>query len=471
MAMTERGASATSHGRWESLEPRARFAGLLLFGVALVASAAASRVLFADGAAFFIAMLREGGTVDIWWERAFLLRFTQLPAALAIKLGVTDLALLSVIYSLGCFLPWVIALWFCDRLAPRWLWVVLLATAVGFLNTSIILVGEHGPTHAFFWPAAFALLFARPLTPFAAVALLASAALLVRSYETMLFLGPPLAALAGWRLWREGGWRRAVLLLAAALFLAGGAIALGAVLAPRSSSNFGDFRAGAVDMLLAPSTQLVWCALWLAAMGLLLWRPRLLDPLPGWLLLAALLAVALLWAAQPFYDAGGPRPELHHRYRAVNLAVPLGLLAALLLARRRPLALARARAGLATLAATALAIQSLWTLAATLQWWGYLGVVRGVLESRDGLVDRQDTPLAQARLGSQALGFTWSWTLPDLSLALADGGVVRTLLFDSQSRYIPWHPADPAALPQLEAYGVDYGPYLQALEAAGDRLP
>jgi hypothetical protein len=101
---------------------------------------------------------------------------------------------LQIAFGLGCFWVWPIAMAICHRLAPKHFWLVVLACGTGCLNTEFVAVGQHIFTHALFWPVCFAIIFVRPLTPFAAAVLLGAAIILLKSYETMIFFGPALGS-------------------------------------------------------------------------------------------------------------------------------------------------------------------------------------------------------------------------------------------------------------------------------------
>jgi len=59
----------------------------------------------------------------------------------------------------------------------------------------------------------------------------------------------------------------------------------------------------------------------------------------------------------------------------------------------------------------------------------------------------------------------WSWTMPIMSIILADGGAVKSIVAAPAST--PWLPFDPANAAELPAVrGIDYAPYFQALSRA-----
>src|SRR5215469_9598291 len=151
-----------------------------------------ARCLYADGSYYFLRVLETGRFTEMIGCRNFAAYLFQLPVVLALALGINSLPCLTILFGIGCFSAWPLAMFSCYQMAPRHFWLVMLACAVGYLNAAFMAVGEHIVAHAFFWPALFAILFARPLTPFAAISLLTCSIVLMRSYESMLFLGPVL---------------------------------------------------------------------------------------------------------------------------------------------------------------------------------------------------------------------------------------------------------------------------------------
>ena len=194
-------------------------AAILVFLLSLIFAVFTARSLYQDGAYYFIRVLTDFGFTEIIPYRSYAGYLFDFPTVIALKLGVTDIALLQIAFGIGCFSIWPLAMAFCYWLSPKDSWIVVLACATGYLNAAFIAIGEHIVAHAFFWPVCFVVLFARPLTPLAAAGLLVSSLILLRCYESLLFLGPLLAGLALWRTFtgKDRNWQRAVFMLAAAL--------------------------------------------------------------------------------------------------------------------------------------------------------------------------------------------------------------------------------------------------------------
>ena len=74
--------------------------------------------------------------------RVFSIYFFQLPLVMALKLGVTNLAVLRVMFGIGCFLPFPLVMVVCWRLSPDHFWVIILTCAAGYLNACFNAVSE-----------------------------------------------------------------------------------------------------------------------------------------------------------------------------------------------------------------------------------------------------------------------------------------------------------------------------------------
>ncbi len=157
--------------------------GVHVFLASILYAVLTARALYDDGSYYFMRVLAAGGFTEMLFTRGHAAFLFQLPVVIALKCGVRDLTQLQFAFGLGCFCAWPVALALCRWLAPKHFWMVALACGAGYLNAAFVAVGEHVVAHAFFWPVVFVLLFVRPLTPGAAVVLLLSSVILVRSYN------------------------------------------------------------------------------------------------------------------------------------------------------------------------------------------------------------------------------------------------------------------------------------------------
>jgi len=204
------------------------------------------RGLFVDGSAFLLNIVLRGWFFDFYPPRLYAMIAAQLPIIAALTLGVTDLHLLGRILSLGLFgLPtlfYTLAL-VRARNEPVLLAVVIAAIGTIFMTTSFFIVGEYNSAYAIAILVAVRLVTAERLTILDGLVLAALSALAMRTYEVFIYLGPLLALMTLWQLWRLS--RRPVVasllhLLSAAFFLKAMLVAIDSVTHPYSQEHLAE---------------------------------------------------------------------------------------------------------------------------------------------------------------------------------------------------------------------------------------
>ncbi len=155
----------------------------------------------------------------------------QIPVILALRMGVDDLHWLARLLTLGLFaiptLSYSLAL-FRVRDDPVLAPPVIAAVAMVFLSVSFFIQAEHNAAYALALLAAVWILMADGLGHADGLVLVGAAAVATRSYEAMVYLGPLLAAMTAWTIWRarrRPGGAIVLYLLAMSLFLVGAGIA------------------------------------------------------------------------------------------------------------------------------------------------------------------------------------------------------------------------------------------------------
>jgi hypothetical protein len=462
----------------ESMAHKLSILACLAFAIYIFFAIFSLRCLYADGSFQFTETLKAGDFALESENRYGAWFVEQLPAVSLIKLGLHNLYFLQLAFGVGCFLPWAISMLFCHLMAPRHFWLVMLASAAGQLNAAFMAVGECNITHACFWPVLFAVLFVRPLTPLAAGMMIISALILVFSYESMFFLGPPLAVLAAQRAWvrNEKNWARIALASSAALLLLGAWVALNSILYPQYPGNLGGFKHGLKVMLFHPAWTVGWTFVWIMLMIVACLTHQRFAGSYLKLKLSLLAAATAVWGFWPIFDLNHLRPDRQYDDRSLQLLVPLALLVVAWVMTRRPKWFESCRHYLVAFSAALLLAQSLWQITATWQWNGFVGIWRGVLASRSGPVSLSGTTLGITALQGQYLKFDWWWANPTLSIMLAPQGRVRSVIVAPDwTIWQPFNPLEPTDLPKLQRYGIDYSDYtiaVQKLKDAGsEKLP
>jgi hypothetical protein len=392
-----------------------RIASWFVVGLVMVAAVhgtATLRGLYADGAYYFWSMLQNQGFFLFDAARVFTQYVTQLPAALGIAAGVDDVGVLALLQSAGVVglptLVWAAAL--ALLVGHRLFWPMVAIFAVVFLNSGFVAIGEYTVLYALV-ALTVALMVRDRFGIGSAVALLAAALLMLRSYEAAFYLAPLLAvvAIVRWRQLRADPVARrasAALPISAGIFASAAVLGGLSILYPRDPAN----RQGAADLFspILTNRELVIsgaiATLYLVARLVLRGRAFTIASL----VLAGLslcLLIPSVWA-QPWMQ--------YHARTLTGLALLALLVLALVELRRQP----RVESGAAVGWLVPLALAVVQLVPFTVHTQGYrdwLSTFQQELDSRSGDVAMEDTELLP---GSAT--YAWPWTNPFLSVVLRD---------------------------------------------------
>jgi hypothetical protein len=204
------------------------------------------RGLFVDGSAFLLNIVLREGFFDFYAPRLYAMLVAQVPIITALTLGVTDLHLLGRLLSLGLFglptLLYTLAL-VRARNEPVLLAVVIAAIGIVFLTTSFFIVGEYNSAYAIAILVAVRLVTAERLTIGDGLVLAIVSALGMRTYEVFIYLGPLLALMTVWQVWRmphRPTVPSVLHLLSAGFFIKGMLVAIDSVVHPYSQEHLSE---------------------------------------------------------------------------------------------------------------------------------------------------------------------------------------------------------------------------------------
>jgi hypothetical protein len=458
------------------LTARVAFAVLAAAAAVGLWAALELRPLFADGFHYLLRLLELEAPFVPSPARSTVDLLRQLPVLAAVALGVEDVAALAVLFALFVQLVPIALLPLCWAVLPRERKVFFIFPLVHFVVGTLAAfepaIVEGPGAAAYFWVVLFAVLFRRPKR-YGWIGLALLAAWTAVLHEGMVFLGPILAAAAGWRAVRAGrGRARLGWWLLAGWFVAVAAVQLGFVLEPRDPAN----RAAFLRQL----TSLSWMAfrhetnwpaiigaLGLGALGLCAVLERLgaraAWPRSGWIAVGgfALVAAAALVYAAVTGRVTGAQAQFHARNHPLLLSAAVALFAFNALLRPGVLKPALLRQT-AIVCAIAAAASLAWHGYGVARWSRYVETVREVLRDDAGLVDWHAVaarlPPERRRLMHD---LTHHWVMASMSIILAPGGRVGAILFSRERSITPFDPRDPAALPRARFWR--YEPYLAAL--------
>jgi hypothetical protein len=420
------------------------------------------RGLFWDGSSFLVNILDGGGFHDFYVARAHVDWLTQAPTLLLAELGVRDTRLLAMAYSATLFgLPTALYHLSLARVRhdPVMLGTLIAIVTAVYLPTSFFIVGEYNVTFAAITAAMAVTLTARALQPGEAAFLGLIGLLTVRSYEAMVYLGPLVAAAIVWRLrTTPDRMTRLLMAIAALAFLAAALVAAATIAEYWSHPHFLKVRSTAFDFW--QNLQFALPLVGLAICGAIaLARPTwLLGRGPFVVLGIAALALALTPWYRLLDQDSILYPPAHYLARQAA-----GLLLALLLAclwlqvawqQQPPKALAVLR--LPAVSRRFVTAVTVLTLAAAIPdlvltglWWDYLGRLRDLVDSRQGII--RAPPLRQLDWPDKL--FVQEWSLPATSAIVSRQPGRSFVRVDND--YLSNPPFDPACgtLPRLKGYG------------------
>ena len=417
------------------------------------------RGLFVDGANFLVHIARQEAFFDFYDPRYYAMVLGQIPVMSAITVGVTDLHLLARLLSFGLFgLPTLVYHLALHRAKddPVLLAIVIAAIAIVFMTTSFFIVGEYNTLYAIVILIGVRLATAeRPGVP-DGVVLALLALLAVRTYETMIYLGPLLCGMILWKVWtapRRPVVATALYLLAAGFCIRGMTVAIYSVTHPHQPEHLEEVWVMALDfwqnlqfdlILLATLVVIVWALV----------RPEGLKSGRPYVWAAVLLGLLALSPLLALTDGGLVRPLAKSQYVARTVSgLIIGAMVLLMLIHRSPTALgvpALAALRLPAAASRFLGFAVLMLAAAvpadvylTQSWANYLDAMRSAVRSRGGIIAAEDTPIGRAPYSL----FVENWVLTSQSLLLrakpSDG------VLAPPRTYQEWVPFPPEELPNM----------------------
>jgi hypothetical protein len=419
------------------------------------------RGLFVDGSAFLVQIVRREWFFDFYAPRLYAMIVGQIPVMTAVTLGVTDLHLLGRLLSLGLFgLPTLFYTFALHRVKdePVLMAIVIAAIAIVFMTTSFFIIGEYNTAYSICMMVAVRLATAERLTYPDSIVLVLAAALATRTYEVMIYLGPLMALMVLWRVWRTPA--RPIIptllhLVAVGLFIFSMFVAIDSVVHPHSAEHLEESWHQAFFFWQNMQFDFVF----VAALIIVVWailRPGDLDQLRPYrwaLVCLAILALSPLLALTDTLV----RPLAKSQYVA---RMASGLVIAFMIIviwayKAKPGRTLPAFAAFAepAVARRLLAFAGLMLLAVipsdlflTATWSRYLDALAATVRTNTGVVAFEDTPLAKRPHNL----LVENWVLTTQSLALrsreGDAVVVPPRGFDE---WVPFPPREPPNIGQF----------------------
>lgn len=433
------------------------WAAVVLGALAAVPAILTARGLAYDGAYYLLAVATRG-QFQLWEPARHCVQFLQQIFAFAgDRLGIHDLWTLGILFSLATA-GWPIVIttlcWFAlPRGQKSWIAGPLLNLVFAIPATSFIGIGEGIIASCLLW-LAFLLVVFRIEKPWGAFAAVAAVAVCTDAHESAVLCLVAIALAAAVQFRRTTGLRRAVVIVAVLVALAGAAYMLRWIVFPRSVIERGDFLFGILGGFVgtrgAPNLPALASLFAFAAILLALLSPRIAR----WAAAAAVLVIVCLAAYLWLAPDEAISPSRYFAARGLPIVVTTILMLAFLYLQRLGQTPARLATGPVLFIVVALAAaQAADQLAITRAWDGYVRVLRALVSTESATI-----PHARAMVALDPAGGRFRremlehWSVEPLSILLAPGGRVQAVVMPAPTaRWIPYNLHQLETLPRGNA--------------------
>ncbi|GEM_PF-7064047 len=430
--------------------------------------------LYADGAHFFMGILKNQDVLRFDWPRQFAQDISQFPLVAAIRLlKIRSIEILSFFFGATLHLIPFVGILVAALLMFRegeeiFLILLLVAGLYLSINTSFHIISESQVATAVFWIILSLLITINDDFPNGKkAALLLFSFLSIRLYESFVLLGLILALtgiLQFLKIRRQlGHLDQTIFFTCLFLFFSSSIISAISILQPRDKQNLAglilslkklDFMANSGFL----ASSFVF-GLFLGGLLAAAFAPsgRRLKQITQFSSLAMILAGGSLLAGLTFFGKLIFSPETHYQMRFLNMVVPAGVGLIILIFHRtaggkNQIGLRRFALKTGSLAFILFLVWNIFfQIFACHRWLDYDRLLIRELDSKQGMIDLTDTSLAGEK-------FNCSYALPSLSLALNGihrQGIVKSLVIDT--RALPFfNLSDVRSFPDYTEYGIRY---------------
>ena len=388
-----------------------------------------SRGLFVDGSAFLVQIARREWFFDFYAPRLYAMVVGQAPIMTAVFLGIDDLHLLARLLSLGLFaLPTALYTLALARVKddPVLLAAVIAAIGLVFMTTSFFIVGEYNTAYAIAIVVPVRLVTARELTVLDGLFLAVVSGLAIRTYESLIYLGPLLSVMVVHTIWRirERPWfATSLYLLSIAGFIGGMMVAIRSIVKPYSVEHLDETIETAANFWQNVQFDLALAAILVVVVWGLL-RPDDLTSRKPYRWAIACLVILTLTPLLALSDTM-VRPLAKSQYVArqaaglviITIVLFIWFYGALLVDRlpafrvlRNPVA-SRRFLGFSVLVAIAIVPSDIYL---TRNWANYLDVIRDEVRADNGVIAFENSTLSRHPYDL----LVEAWILPSQSLAM-----------------------------------------------------
>lgn len=353
------------------------------------------------------------------------------PVVVAIKLGIEDIRYLAYAYTFGVLaIPAFLYAWSLYKVKNNsfQLGAIMLIIAAVYQNINLFAVGEFVMAYALVTCALVILVSEEELTSFDYLALILIAIATIRSYQSLIFLGPVLyvASIARMNDYKNNQLAIIILISAAFCFAAAATIAWWSTMFPRDPNNF----ANAIKISDYVNNKQFIISSIIGALYfflIIIWNNRILrvSTIFAICCFAIILLMPSVWAT----------PNFHYTIRVPAGVLLFGIAIILVIHRFVPNNIFRTQLfdnRIIIIPFILLCILSVPDVYHTLGWKQFLDEFKNEVNTHSGII--QD-----AKIQSSIYG--WGWTYPTMSLLLRNSSSSAIVL--NPQWHKGWQPFDP----------------------------
>lgn len=438
-------------------------------------SALTHRAFYADGAYFFANLLNRQGpwflTDDSKHMRLFANFVSQFPVSLGLKIGVTDLEILRILFGFGVFFSPLLAIGLLALLSKTSnSWSVFNFSLVSFFSSvvpsQIFAINQSILASTLVWIVMhFALSRKDRLGKLEWIALIGSSCLLFMAHENILIWGSILAGagILNARNLRKSKFRDAPGYLRFVVFSSIAQVLFtflwqGSHPVDSQTTSYLQLFANLSIAQLAQSGQLIGSVFSIGAMFLVLcyWHDSgFLSKRLAWITVVTASTLVIARGIQPYFAPSMIQPGVEFTMRVlITSGTALWLIVALMNRFARPMTPVSQYRPLVVLTCACVISSFMWQVAETTQWTKFEKAVESLTSQSDlSIVPYEAAQAEISKLGDEIWKYSWPWTGPALTIAVSKDTEITSFLGTSPeySSFIvlPQKPADYPSIPFL----------------------
>lgn len=442
---------------------------LIVYIFSIVYAIITQKAFYADGAHFFINILKNQSFKLDYPSRQYANYFTEFPVVLCIKLlHLRNVNVLSYVFGIGYFLPSIICLLICFYIVRniniKYMLFPIMSLFGVTQNILFNITTQSIVITNVFWPILFFVIFVKEYNLVDFILLMLTALIFMRSYESASILGSIILIVLFieiYQNWRTASIRTKLVWVLLTLMIMG-SIVVAVMTIIRPNKNKDDFLRDIPTVL--SHYQAMLSVIYILLISIYLLVKRFGESVYFKIISVILLLVTIYFCFLPVIRPELTRPILQFQARSFHVyMIPFLCVIAYIVLKGIIRVSEPAWQKAFILCAFLVIGQLTWQILMTSQWNGFRQVFKEELLNNQGYVRFEETRLVNNKIGNQLVkDMTWGWTNPSLSILWSKNFDVKTIIANPpECRWEPFNPRNIESLPRIEKYGFSYEKYVK----------